>query len=99
MVAVVTLPRVLARMSKWRKQVIKCEKFYHFAMGTGCNLPLKVTVLTFLVKNCKMKLSGESIIKEYAKKLPSQIWYSFSSLSLTLKVSIKSVVISHVYGW
>ena len=68
-VAVVTLRRVLARMSKWGKQVIKCEKFYHFAMGTGCNLPFKVTVLTFLVKNCKMKLSGESIIKEYARKL------------------------------
>ena len=30
---------------------------------------LKVTVLTFLVKNGKMKLSGESIFLEYAKKL------------------------------
>ena len=28
----------MARMSKWRKQVIKCEKFYHFTMGRGCNL-------------------------------------------------------------
>ena len=28
---------------------------------------LKVTVLTFLVKNGKMKLSGESIFWEYAK--------------------------------
>ena len=35
MVAVVTMRRVLARMSKWREQVIKCEKFYHFAMGRG----------------------------------------------------------------
>ena len=35
MVAVVTRLLVLARMSKWRKQVIKCEKFYHFAMGVG----------------------------------------------------------------
>ena len=30
---------------------------------------LMVTVLTFLVKNGKMKLSGESIFWEYAKKL------------------------------
>ena len=28
---------------------------------------LKVTVLTFLVKNGKLKLSGESIFSEYAK--------------------------------
>ena len=56
-------------------------------------------MLTFLVKNCKVKLSGESIIKEYAKKTLSQISYSFSSLSLNLKVSIKSVDISHVYAW
>ena len=34
----VTVLRVLARMSKWRKQVIKCEKFYHFTMWRGCNL-------------------------------------------------------------
>ena len=32
MVAVVTLLRVLARMSNWRKQVIKREKFYHDKM-------------------------------------------------------------------
>ena len=38
MVAVVTVLRVLARMSKWRKQVIKSDKFYHFTMGRGCNL-------------------------------------------------------------
>ena len=38
LVAVVTVLRVLARMSKWRKQVIKCEKFYHFTMGRRCNL-------------------------------------------------------------
>ena len=30
---------------------------------------LKVTVLTFLVKNGKMKLSGESIFSECAKKV------------------------------
>ena len=34
----VTVLRVLARMSKWRKQVIKSDKFYHFTMGRGCNL-------------------------------------------------------------
>ena len=62
MEAVVTLLRILARMSKLGKRVIKGWKFYHFATGRGYNLPaLKVTVLTFLVKNGKMKLSGESI--------------------------------------
>ena len=34
---------------------------------------LKVTVLTFLVKNGKMKLSGESIFLENAKKLKSNL--------------------------
>ena len=34
----VTVLRVLARMSTWRKQVIKSDKFYHFTMGRGCNL-------------------------------------------------------------
>ena len=34
----VTVLPVLARMSKWRKQVIKSDKFYHFTMGRGCNL-------------------------------------------------------------
>ena len=33
MIAVVILLRVLARMSWWRKQVIKCSEFYHFAVG------------------------------------------------------------------
>ena len=31
--AVVILLRVLARMSQWREQVIKCRKFYLFAVG------------------------------------------------------------------
>ena len=34
----VTVLRVLARMSKWRKQVIKSDKFYHFTIGRRCNL-------------------------------------------------------------
>ena len=36
-IAVVILLRVLARMSQWREQVIKCEKFFHFAIGRGRN--------------------------------------------------------------
>ena len=50
-VAVVILPRVLARMSQWRKQVIKCQKVHHFAIWIGLNPPsIKITVLlTFLV--------------------------------------------------
>ena len=37
-IAVVILLRVIARMSWWREQVIKCKKFYHFAIGKGLNL-------------------------------------------------------------
>ena len=37
-VAVVSLPRVLASMSWWRKQVIKCYKFSHLAIWRGLNL-------------------------------------------------------------
>ena len=72
MVAVVILRGVLhvVRMSKWRKQVIKCKKFYHFAMGEGVTSFTKGNSANlFLVKNGKMKLSGESIFSEYAKKL------------------------------
>ena len=28
----------LARMSQWREQVVKCKKFYNFAIGKGLNL-------------------------------------------------------------
>ena len=35
---ILTLLRVLARMSQCRKQVIKCQKFYHFAICRGHNL-------------------------------------------------------------
>ena len=35
-----SLLRVLARMSYWREQVIKCKKFYHFAIGRGLNVLL-----------------------------------------------------------
>ena len=61
-VAVVTLLRVLARMSKWGKQVIKCRSLIIILLsGEGVtSFTKKVTVLTFLVKNGKMKLSRES---------------------------------------
>ena len=29
---------ILARMSRWRKQVIKCYKFYYFALRRAFNL-------------------------------------------------------------
>ena len=32
-IAVVIVLQVLAKMSKWQKQVIKCQKFCHFAIG------------------------------------------------------------------
>ena len=71
-VAVVTLLRVLARMSNWRKQDI--WKFYHLAIGRGRKPPsLKITVLTFPVKNGKMKLSGESILRIREKNFKSNL--------------------------
>ena len=49
---------------------------YHLAIGRGRKPPsLKITVLTFLVKNGKMKLSGESILRIREKTL-SPISYS-----------------------
>ena len=63
-VAVVTLLRVLARMSKWRKQVIYPDQMLvvlSFCDWERVTSFTKGTVLTFLVKNGKMKLSRESI--------------------------------------
>ena len=40
-----------------------------YGISIGKQKVLKVTVLTFLVKNGKLKLSGESIFWEYEKKL------------------------------
>ena len=40
--AVVILLRVLARMSQWQEQVIKCKKFYLFAVGRGLNLSFNI---------------------------------------------------------
>ena len=37
-IAVDNLLLVLAKMSKWRKQVDKCEKFYQSAIGRGFSL-------------------------------------------------------------
>ena len=70
MVAVVTLLRILARMSKWGKRVIRCWKFYHFAIRRGS---LKVTALTFLVKNGKMTLSESLYFKKTRKNLKSNL--------------------------
>ena len=50
--------------------IIKCKKFYHFANGKGLNLlQEKITMLTFLVKKSKMKLSGVSFFLEHAQKV------------------------------
>ena len=70
MVAVLTLLRVLAIMSKWGKRVFKCWKFYH--LRSGERLTSKLTALTFLVKDGKMKLSGGVYIlriREKTKKI------------------------------
>ena len=62
MVAFVTLLRVLARMSKLAETSYQMLEVLSFCDRERVQLPsLKVTVLTFLVKNGKMKLSGESV--------------------------------------
>ena len=80
MVAAVFSLRVLARMSQYRKQVLKCWKFNHFRSGEG---------LTFFNKNSRANFSGEKKYKEafrfvlkYAKKLEVK-----SISSSNLKVS------------
>ena len=40
--AVIILLRVLAKMSQWRKQVIKCQNFYHLAIWSGLNLRINL---------------------------------------------------------
>ena len=70
-VAVVILPRVLARMPWWREQVTKCKKFqYHFAIGRGLNiLRYKQPYYLFWWKKGKMKLSGVSLFDNTCKSL------------------------------
>ena len=53
-VAVITPLRVLARMSKWGKQVVKCKKFYHFAFRED---------VTSFTKGNSADLSGEKMVK------------------------------------
>ena len=70
MVAVIILQQVLARMSKWREQDIKCKKpshFGHFAIGRGLNL-LSINNRTNFFggkkkkkKKSKMNFSGVSV--------------------------------------
>ena len=98
-IAVVTLLRILARMSKWRKRATSSPEhfsldleapppkpgksalgtrlgnklsnvgsFIIFRSGEGVASSTKLTVLTFRVKNGKMKLSGVCIFSIYTKK-------------------------------
>ena len=71
MVAVVILLRVLARYRSDRNtdKISNVRSFIILRSGERViSFILKITVLTFLVKNGKMKLSGRSIFREYAKK-------------------------------
>ena len=62
MVAFVTLLRVLARMSKLAETSYEMLEVLSFCDQERMQPPsLKITVRTFLVKNGKMKLPGESI--------------------------------------
>ena len=74
--------------SCWRKQDNQVLEVLPFCNRESAEPPsLKITVLTFLVKNGQLKLSGKSIFWEYVKKRLSQISYSWSSSSSNLKVS------------
>ena len=62
MTAVVTLLRVLARMFEVAETSYQMLEVLSFCDQERVQPPsLKLTVLTFLVKKGKMKLSGESI--------------------------------------
>ena len=66
MIAIVILLRVLARMSWWQEQVIKCEEFYPFSgrerASTSSTEPSE---LTFVVKQKKIQWSSpECLLKE-----------------------------------
>jgi len=71
MIAVVILLRVLARM--WRKQVIKCKNFYHFAIGRGLNLFSINNRANVFGEKSKMKLSGVSFLRTRVKNFKSSL--------------------------
>ena len=62
MMAVVILLRVLAKMSSGSdgKKLSNLKSFIIFRLGEGLTSFNKITVLSFLVKNSKMKLSRVS---------------------------------------
>ena len=69
-IAVVILPRVLAKCRSGGNKLSFFLKFNHFATGKVLNLsPIKITALIFQLRNSTMKLSGLNIFREYTKKL------------------------------
>ena len=71
MVAVVTLLRVLARWKQVMDQLSNVRSFSFFDQERVQPPSLKVTVLTFLVKHGKMKLSGSLYFENTRKNLKS----------------------------
>ena len=70
-VAVVILLLVSAGMSKWGNKLSNARGFTISQRGkTAYSLSVKINVLTFLVKNSLMKLSGTSIFENVRKNFP-----------------------------
>ena len=62
-IAVVILLRVLARMSWWWKQVIKCKKFYHFAIWGGLWCPFLKGVPLNIISTASVSAKKISVLK------------------------------------
>ena len=56
----IILSRVLARMSYWRRKLSNFGIFLILRSGEGLTSFSKITVLTFLVKQSTIKLTGVS---------------------------------------
>ena len=74
MIASVIILRVLARMSYWRKLVIKCSKFNHFAIKLG---------LTSFNNN-----NRASLVKKVRWSFPGCLSFFVTTSTSKLKVSI-----------
>ena len=92
LVAVVSLLRVLARMSQQRKQVVKCQKFYNFSLSDqerASPPSAEISLLTFVVKKGTVKLSGVSICRSLLTFVVKKGTVKLSGVSICRKQARK----------